>query len=687
MERTLGILLEETPEFGEHLEMHMIGEPLDDPHVTGWSISTHQQSIDAVPIVGALLKVLLSPTRSLGPVLLTPLTIDLATHAQVVWNSEGDIVSVTGTTVPDAHQRAHLQGRAVVGKEDAVAIAQHEARAEDGSAKCVEAREVVLRPGMANGEPGPNVRAWEVLCGTSDVEQVWREFSGRDCYDNKGSDIVALMHVDMNNAYYENRTMAFGKDFVALSILWHEYAHGITDFLDGLWYEAQSGALNEGWSDIFSTVIDILANGHPQRQEDVSEAMCFALDNAGVHINSLIPSHAFALLTDGSHTGGFDGIGLNMSMKIFTRAKYAAYLRLSCEQLKQTGIVGEGACEDVSKMIQYVGLEEALPCYSATPSLLIDEGHPVTPRVLIERDPSPQLTLFVGGNFTGATVSLSGGSSARCSAESAMVSHIDPFANTSNPIWIYQVQCPVPEHQYTVENATVTLDNGGAFSAMSFPLYWADALTIVSIDITATGLDLHVPNLRLEAVRLRCGVVPEHGIVLNCLKAFLCDSKSEAPWASQSCLQFSKLFADPGVISAVLPDSIGRGRYFVYATQHGLKLVGNAAELQMRNNGTSLRVCCGVDAVRVVASETVFGVVTASTNASGCATLELEQDVEYSLVASKSGYQQHTWTQTISTSSETVNVSLTTSGSYRSATDSTRGLLLAALSSFLGGLL
>eukprot|EP00727_Mastigamoeba_balamuthi_P014810 m51a1_g9955 hypothetical protein (289) ;mRNA; r:46319-47234 len=288
MERTLGILLEETPEFGEHLEMHMIGEPLDDPHVSGWSISTHQQSIDAVPIVGALLKVLLSPTRSLGPVLLTPLTIDLATHAQVVWNSEGDIVSVTGTTVPDAHQRAHLQGRAVVGKEEAVAIAQHEAGAEDGRAKCAEAREVVLRPGMANGEPGPNVRAWEVQCGTSDVyidmrsrevvsvhrhevdvvsrvyeeashellwqegsplpadtdivsivngiahaERVWKEFSGLDCYDNKGSPITAYVHMNRANAFYSNRTMHFGTNFVSLSIMWHEYAHGITEFLDG----------------------------------------------------------------------------------------------------------------------------------------------------------------------------------------------------------------------------------------------------------------------------------------------------------------------------------------------------------------------------------------------------------------------------------------------------------------------
>eukprot|EP00727_Mastigamoeba_balamuthi_P007337 m51a1_g3223 hypothetical protein (497) ;mRNA; r:70321-74573 len=194
-ERTLQALVDSTPEFGKEVEMRLM-DTMKDPHVAGWTITTHQQTIDGIPIVGAVLK-----------------------------------------------------------------------------AKCVEARRVVLRPGMANGEPGPNLPAWEVLCGTADVyvstqspsvydkptgailwksgqgsssdpeinavvdgialaERIWKSLSGRDCYDNKGSTITVFMHFNMSNAYYTNRTMSFGLDFVARSILWHEYGHGITEFLD-----------------------------------------------------------------------------------------------------------------------------------------------------------------------------------------------------------------------------------------------------------------------------------------------------------------------------------------------------------------------------------------------------------------------------------------------------------------------
>eukprot|EP00727_Mastigamoeba_balamuthi_P014809 m51a1_g9954 hypothetical protein (373) ;mRNA; r:42415-46289 len=60
----------------------------------------------------------------------------------------------------------------------------------------------------------------------------------------------------------------------------------------------------------------------------------------------------------------------------------------------------------------------------------------------------------------------------------------------------------------------------------------------------------------------------------------------------------------------------------------------------------------GVHFIRVVASEPVFGDVAASTDPSGCATLALEQGIEYIMAASKSGYQQHTWKLTPSCVSE-----------------------------------
>eukprot|EP00727_Mastigamoeba_balamuthi_P011710 m51a1_g7161 hypothetical protein (390) ;mRNA; f:31589-36740 len=269
-ERTLQALVDATPEFGKDVEMRLV-ETMEDPHVAGWSITTHQQTIDGIPIVGA-----------------------------VVWNSEGQVVSVTGTTVADAHERTLLRARTAVSQEEAVGVAQRAAEAKDSQARCAEARRVVLRPGMANGEPGPNLPTWEVVCGTADVyvstqsprvlalnprmshlvanvsdytteiksivegialeEDIWRNVSGRNGYDNQGSKVIVLMHADMDNAAWSQSPpgyMVFGSTMVSRSIMWHEFGHGITNFLDKLWYEAQSGALNEAWSDIISVCFDL----------------------------------------------------------------------------------------------------------------------------------------------------------------------------------------------------------------------------------------------------------------------------------------------------------------------------------------------------------------------------------------------------------------------------------------------
>eukprot|EP00727_Mastigamoeba_balamuthi_P011706 m51a1_g7158 hypothetical protein (546) ;mRNA; f:13353-15546 len=528
-ERTLQALVDAAPEFGKDVEMRLV-ETTEDPHVAGWTITTHQQTIDGIPIVGAVLK--------------------------AVWNSEGEVVSVTGTTVADAHERTHLRARTAVSHEEAVGVAQRAAEAKDGQARCVEARRVVLRPGMANGEPGPNLPAWEVVCGTADVyvstqspsvlalnprkshlvsavydqptgellwksgqgpssdpdvntvvdgiataEKVWKSFSGRDCYDNKGSTIKAFIHLNMSNAYYRNRTMSFGIEFVSRSILWHEYAHGITDFLDRLWYEAQSGALNEAWSDIFAGVLDIMTNQHASWScmstmqsgksfrglrdmwkpdcvmrtssivypNKVSNMFCSPGDNAGVHINSLIPSRAFAMLTDGSAKHGVMGVGLNASMKIFTRAKflstpmttfalYASYLTTACEQLVTTdSSITASTCSSVAGVIAATQLKDTIPCFSAQPSFINDESHPCT-RIFVKGATDSHLKLYFSGNFSGATLRWSSGLTAACDKSLVKPMHLNPFANASNPVWTYQVQCPVLASLNTEENVTISLD-------------------------------------------------------------------------------------------------------------------------------------------------------------------------------------------------------------------------------------
>ena len=115
----------------------------------------------------------------------------------------------------------------------------------------------------------------------------------------------------------------------ALDIVAHELAHAVTDFTSALLYMDESGALNEAFSDIIGTGVEhyaepfyqdgagrtdyqigedvvepgglrSLANpqqfGHP---DHYSLRFLGVEDNGGVHINSLIPGHAFYLAVEG----------------------------------------------------------------------------------------------------------------------------------------------------------------------------------------------------------------------------------------------------------------------------------------------------------------------------------------------------------------------------------------------------
>ena len=116
----------------------------------------------------------------------------------------------------------------------------------------------------------------------------------------------------------------------AIDVVAHELAHGVTQFLANLEYQAQPGALNEHFSDVFGTIIkqkylkqdladaDWLigdsvvteafpgvairsmkapgtANDFDSQPDHMDNYYTGMADNQGVHINSGIPNKAFYL--------------------------------------------------------------------------------------------------------------------------------------------------------------------------------------------------------------------------------------------------------------------------------------------------------------------------------------------------------------------------------------------------------
>ena len=199
--------------------------------------------------------------------------------------------------------------------------------------------------------------------------QVYDFFSstfGRDSYDGKGTTMrsVYLVNQLCPNAYWNGQTTNYCPAFDLDDVVAHEWGHAYTQFTHNLVYLCQSGALNESYSDVWGETIDLLneedgiggANndqpfpagqrwilgedfGRPVQEvilrdmwdperlnspgKVTSEAYaCSAADGGGVHTNSGVSNHHYAMLVDGKTYNGVQvkGIGLTKAAHIYYRA-------------------------------------------------------------------------------------------------------------------------------------------------------------------------------------------------------------------------------------------------------------------------------------------------------------------------------------------------------------------------------
>ena len=191
---------------------------------------------------------------------------------------------------------------------------------------------------------------------------------GRDSYDGNGITMrsVYLVNEVCPNAYWNGQATNYCPEIDSDDVVAHEWGHAYTQFTHDLVYAYQSGALNESYSDIWGEVVDlhngfdgegganntqprpagqrwqigedvqglnqpaagILRNmwnppeyGNPDK---VSSSIyhCDASDVGGVHSNSGVPNHAFAMLVDGKtfNDRTVTGIGFTKAIHIYYRA-------------------------------------------------------------------------------------------------------------------------------------------------------------------------------------------------------------------------------------------------------------------------------------------------------------------------------------------------------------------------------
>ncbi|WP_052444423.1 M4 family metallopeptidase [Flammeovirga sp. OC4] len=199
----------------------------------------------------------------------------------------------------------------------------------------------------------------------------------RDSWDGNGAAIKSYVHFDnaYDNAFWNGSVMTYGDGsdtyfdaLTSLDVAAHEIGHAICEKTANLVYQRESGALNEGFSDIWAACVesyaapekDIWLIGEDIERRSTSQALrsmsnpksenqpdtyggtnwynpnCGTPtrnnDYCGVHINSGVLNYWFYLLTDGK-TGTNDlgtaysvaGIGIDKAGRIAYRTE-AVYL-------------------------------------------------------------------------------------------------------------------------------------------------------------------------------------------------------------------------------------------------------------------------------------------------------------------------------------------------------------------------
>lgn len=185
----------------------------------------------------------------------------------------------------------------------------------------------------------------------------------RDSYTGTGTVVRSYVHYSSNyvNAYWDGQRLTYGdgdnvtsKPLTVLDVVAHEFTHAVTTNTANLVYSNESGALNEGTSDIMAAAVEAHVEGITDGTYLVGENCWLAApalrfmydptrdgksrdhystrytgfdDNGGVHMNSGIANLFFYLLAEGGQhpktqhrVAPVTGIGIEAAADIWYRA-------------------------------------------------------------------------------------------------------------------------------------------------------------------------------------------------------------------------------------------------------------------------------------------------------------------------------------------------------------------------------
>ena len=115
--------------------------------------------------------------------------------------------------------------------------------------------------------------AFDAHFGAQATYDYWKNVHGRNSYNNAGAKIKSYVHFDdtpsdgvgYENAYWNGSVMTYGdgatrfRPLTALDVCAHEIGHAVCSSTANLTYANESGAMNEGFSDIWGAAVEAYA--------------------------------------------------------------------------------------------------------------------------------------------------------------------------------------------------------------------------------------------------------------------------------------------------------------------------------------------------------------------------------------------------------------------------------------------
>lgn len=207
---------------------------------------------------------------------------------------------------------------------------------------------------------------------------------GHTSYNNGDAPMITINNspnIDCPDANWNGVVTNFCTGIASDDIVAHEWAHAYTEYTSGLVYAWQPGAINESYSDIWGETVDQLnrfmdedesselrtdcgssarwevgeksfefeASGRDMWNPNCKSApgkitdplyWCASTRDGGVHVNSGVLNHAYALLVDGGQYNGqtIRGLGLTKAAHIFWHAQ-ANYMTKTTDFAAQADIL------------------------------------------------------------------------------------------------------------------------------------------------------------------------------------------------------------------------------------------------------------------------------------------------------------------------------------------------------------